>query len=310
MEVATRGSFSKAASHRHTSQSNISEQIQKLERRVGQILFERHRRRTVLTEAGEVLFRRGKVILAEMEDAKQEIRSVGRTKVGKVLVGVLMTIAPCFLVHVLNSFVELFPEIQVHFFETTTALMLSMLDAGKLDLCITSLPIRDNGFETEKLFSEEMLLALPICHPLTRKRAIYKKDLESEKFILSKEDHCSGRCALGLNRQDNFSPRITFQCGRLATIQSLVAAGKGISLIPQTAIEQTHADDIAYRQMENPRPKRSIAIVTRHKRPPKPVAREFLEHLRQAGQTFKLPAANHHAHQALNKSTGFQVNVA
>ena len=286
--VADCGSFSKAAARCHVSQPALSIQIQKLESRLGKILLNRGHRRIVPTEAGYLLLPRARAILAQIEEAKQEVRSVDGRKTGNVLVGILMTLAPCFLIHVLNSFVELFPDIQVTLHETTTALMLSMLDAGKLDMGITSLPIRDNGFETEILFSEEMLLAFHPCHPLTRKQAICKKDLESEKFILSKEDHCLGGCALLLYRRNNFSPRVVFQCGHLATIQSLVAAGKGISLVPQTAIAEAVAP-ITYRQLENPRPKRSIAVVTKNKVPLKKTAQEFYQHLRQASQTFKLP---------------------
>lgn len=289
--VADCGSFSKAAVRCHVSQPALSVQIQKLESRLGKVLLNRSHRRIIPTEAGNLLLPRARTILRQVEEAKQEVRSVDERKNGKVLVGILMTLAPCFLVHVLNTFVDQFPDIQVDLFETTTALMLSMLDAGKLDIGITSLPIRDNGFETEILFSEEMLLALHPCHPLTRKQAIYKEDLESEKFILSKEDHSYGGCALRLTWRNSFSPRIVFHCGQLAMIQSLVAAGQGISLIPQTAISETLAT-ITYRQLENPRPKRSIAVVTRNKVPLETTAQEFYQHLRKVSQTFKLPVAN------------------
>lgn len=289
--VVEHQSFSKAATHCHISTSNISEQIQKFEKRIGKELLDRNRRRIVPTEAGKALFQRAKNILADIENATQEVRSIGKRKTGKVLVGILMTIAPCFLVHVMNTFVDQFPDIQVDLFETTTTLMLSMLDAGKLDMGITSLPIRDNVFETEILFSEELLLALHPCHPLTRKRVIYKEDLESEEFILSKEDHSYGGCALRLTWRNSFSPRIVFHSGHLAMIQSLVAAGKGISLIPQTAISET-LNTITYRQLENPRPKRSIAIVTRAKRLLEPAAEQFSQHLREASQTFELPPTN------------------
>jgi DNA-binding transcriptional LysR family regulator len=290
--VVDYGSFSKAAAHCNTSTSNISEQIQKFEHRIGQVLLDRSRRRVVPTEAGEVLLQRARKILADLESANLEVRCVGGKKAGRVLVGILMTLAPCFLVHILNSFVDQFPDVQVCLFETTAALMLGMLDMGKLDVGITTLPVRDNVFETELLFSEEMLLALHPSHPLTRKQAIYREDLESEKFILSKDDHCLDGCALRLCWRNNFLPRIVFQCGRLATIQSLVAAGQGISLIPQTAITEAPAI-ITYRQLENPRPRRSIVVVTRSKRALKPAAQQFLQHLRQASRTFKLPVTNH-----------------
>jgi LysR family hydrogen peroxide-inducible transcriptional activator len=90
----------------------------------------------------------------------------------------------------------------------------------------------------------------------------------------------------------NFRPRIVIRSGQLATVQSLVAAGMGISLIPQMAIGERPAH-ITYRQLEDPRPKRSIAVVTRSKRHQKAAAQEFLKHLRLVGKTFNLLAPNH-----------------
>lgn len=298
--VADTHSFSKAALRCHTSVSNISEQIQNFEKRVGKVLLDRSRRQVVPTEAGKILLRRARNILANIEQTRLEVRSADRPGAGKTAVGILTTLAPSFSVHFFGSFVEKFSQIQITVHETAAAQMLTMLDKGELNLGIAALPIRDKGFDAEKLFSEEMLLALPPGHPLARKQTIRKEDLESEKFILSKEDHGLGGWGLRLCRHKHFFPRIIFNGGHWATIQSLVAAGKGISLIPQTAIAETPAN-IIYRQLENPRPKRSIAVVTRSKRPLEPAARQLLHHLREASQTFKLPVANNHPAEPAEK---------
>lgn len=288
--VADCQSFSKAAILCHTSQPNLSEQIQKLEKGIGKSLFDHNRRRIVPTEAGKILLEYAKGILEQMAEAKQAIQGSDKIQGGKVSVGVLLTIAPCFLVHILNSFVEQKSKTQICIHETTTSQMLPMIESGKLDLGIIRLPMRDNGFSAETLYTEEMLLALPPMHPLTHKRTIFKEDLVSEKFILLREDHCLGDPAFQLCRRNNFFPQIVFQNGQLGTIQSLVAAGSGISLVPQTAIAETPSP-IAYRRLENTRLKRSIAVVTRNKRPLKPTAQEFFQHLRNTSQTFKLPVA-------------------
>jgi LysR family hydrogen peroxide-inducible transcriptional activator len=98
----------------------------------------------------------------------------------------------------------------------------------------------------------------------------------------------------------DFRPRIVIRTGQLATVQSLVAAGMGISLIPQMAAgeKRTH---ITYRQLENPRPKRSIAVVTRSKRHLKMSVQDFLKHLFLIGKTFKLPMPNNHLVQPPEK---------
>ena len=284
LAVAELGSFSKAATRCHVSQPALSVQMQKLEVRIGKLLLNRNHRRIVPTEAGLILVRRAKEILAQVENAKCEIRNSGGIQTGKVSTGVLPTIAPYFLTHVLGSFIEQCPKTQVVVHENTINQSLQLIESGKLDLGIVSLPIRDNGFETETLFSEELLLALHPRHPLSKKRQIFTDDLRSEKFILLQEDHCLGNQVTGFSNEHDFHPRIVFECGQVATVQSLVEAGIGISLIPKMAIKPTPT--LIYRQLESPRPRRTIAVVTRGKRQQKTAVQEFLKHLRLIGKTF------------------------
>jgi LysR family hydrogen peroxide-inducible transcriptional activator len=283
-------SFSKAALQLHVSVSTISEQVQKFERRMGKVLLNRNRRRIVPTKAGEVLYRGALEILEDLKKLEQEVQDLDGRREDKAEVAFSMTVAPCFVSHVLKSFDERSAKARMVVHRPTAAQMLAMLDEGKLDVGITSLPIRENGFDKEVLFSEEMLVALHPSHPLVRKQKIFKDDLASEKFIVSKEDHCLGVCGLQLCRGKKSPPCIVFQNGPLATIQDLVASGKGISLVPQTALPEAPAD-IIFRRLENSPIKRSIAIVTRSKHPLTTAAQTFLDHVRQTSRTFQLPVA-------------------
>ena len=299
--VVELGSFSKAAVRCHVSQPALSVQVQKLEDRLGKLLLNRNHRRIVPTDEGLLLVERAKEILEQIENTKREIRnSGGHHHASKVSFGVLPTIAPYFLAHALDSFMERYPKAQMLIHEKMTGQSLELIESGKLDLGIVSLPILESGFETETLFSEEMLLALHPRHPLSQKRAIFTDDLHSEKFILLQEDPHLVNQGMGFCHKQNFRPRIVIRSSQIATVQSLVAAGMGISLIPQMAIGEKPAH-ITYRQLENPRPKRSIAIVTRSKRHLKVAAQEFLKHLRQVGKTFKLPAISNHLIQPSEK---------
>ena len=292
-------SFTKAAARCHTSQSNLSEQVQNLEGQIGLKLLDRSGRKIVPTERGRLLWERAKKIIADVDEAVHAVRGTG-TGTDRVSIGVISTIASCFLSHVLNSFVDRHPKIYLDIHQDSTAQLLPMIEVGNLDLGIVGLPLRRKGFSAETLFSEDMLLALHPKHPLTLKRTIFKEDLLTEKLILSHEGVCIPGCSLLLCKQKKFSPRIVFRSGQLDTIQSLVAAGKGISIIPQTAIAEMPTP-LTFRKVANSKLKRSIAVVTRNNRPLKPSALAFLEHLRNARQTFKLPVA-----ESENDSNGHQ----
>lgn len=283
-------SFSKGAVRCHTSQPNLSERIRNLEDLVGTTLLDRSGRQIVPTEAGKLLWERAKAILAQIDETRQKIRSIAATGTERVTIGVMTTIASCFLAHVLDSFVEIHPKIHLEIHENATSELLPLIEVGNLDLGIVGLPLRRKGFISEILFSEDLLLALPPKHPLTLKGTILREDLIAENLIVSKVGLCMGGYPFRICKRESIIPRITFRGGQLDTVQSLVASGKGISLIPQTAIMDAPTP-ITYRRLEDPSLKRSIAVVIKNNRKLKPSANFFLRHLRTAGQNFKLPAA-------------------
>jgi LysR family hydrogen peroxide-inducible transcriptional activator len=255
----------------------LSEQIKKLEARLGADLLNRNHRRIVPTAAGRILAGRAEHILATVESAAQEIRSVGRHHAGTVTIGILPTVAPFLAAQVLQPLFKPGAKIQAALHEAPKSQILERIEVGALDFGIVSLPVREHGFETEDLFFEELLLALRPKNPLCHKREITLADIRVEKFILLEDVYHFGR--------PDFHPRIKIHSGQLATVQALVAAGMGMSLIPQMAAVKSDTN-IIYRSLVNPAPTRTIAIVTRSKRDQTPVVQEFLKHLRIAGAAF------------------------
>lgn len=187
---------------------------------------------------------RARRILAQAERAKHEIIGLDAVD-GRISIGILPTIAPYFLSHALKTFSERCLKTYLNIHEETKAQLLQEIEANKLDFGIVTLPIKENGFETEKLFLEELVLALPAQHELADWPKIRVKDLYSENFILMHEGDFLGDQALDFCHKRNFRPRIVIQCGQLVTLQSFVAEGLGVSLVPQmaTAIAPSH---IAY----------------------------------------------------------------
>lgn len=275
--VARTGNFSRAAEQCHVAQPSLSQQIQKLEAELGERLFDRMKREARLTPHGEAFLRHAVSILEEVDTAKREAADSRALLRGTLTLGVLPTVAPYLLPEVMTQFTEEFPGVELIVQEDTTARLLKLAHAYDIDFALASEPIQDPRLERRALFSEELLLALPPRHPLTRKRTVALADLQSEPLIVMKEGHCLGDQVLGFCEGRDFKPRISFRSAQLDTVQALVHAGLGISLIPAMAMRHGRVDAPAYRPLQSPRPKREIVAAWPKQRPPSRAAKEFLK---------------------------------
>ncbi len=282
LAVAKTGNFSRAAEQCHVSQPSLSQQIAKLESELGERLFSRLKRNAVLTSAGEALVQRATRIMAEVEAASRDVADAAEQVRGKVNIGVIPTIAPYLLPRVLALTARECPAMEVHIHEATTAQLLASAAACEIDLAIVSLPIADVRFIREPLFDEELLLAVPPRHPLTKKASVRLSDLENERFILMEEGHCLTDQSLRFCHRNDLHPQVAFRSAQLETIQALVASGVGISLIPKLALHPKRPGQPVYLSLAEPKPMRTIGVLWRKEHHHSRAAREFLHLLQQA----------------------------
>ena len=275
--VAHAGNFSRAAEQCHVSQPSLSQQIQKLEEELGERLFDRMKREVKLTPHGESFLRRAVRVLEEVDTAKREAKDATDLLRGTVTLGVLPTIAPYLLPETITEYLEKYPRVEIVVQEDTTAHLLKLLVACEIDFALASQPIRDARLEVRELFSEELLLALPADHPLTRKPTVSASDLEGEALIVMKEGHCLGDQVLNFCDRSDLHPNISFRSAQLETIQSLVCAQMGLSLIPAMAAKPGQRSVPQYRSFSSPRPTRKIVAAWPKQRPPGRAAAEFLK---------------------------------
>jgi len=285
--VARAGNFSRAAEQCHVSQPSLSQQIQKLEQELGERLFDRMKREIRLTAHGEAFLPRALKILDEVDVAKREASDSQKLLRGRLIIGVLPTIAPYLLPKVLIVFAKKFPGVEIVVHEDTTAQLLKLAQACEIDLALASRPIQDQRMEVKDLFTEELRLALPPGHALTRKRTVSPGDIKHEPFIVMKEGHCLGDQVLNFCDRRDLKPTITFRSAQLETVQSLVRSGMGISLVPAMAARNEGAGLPRYRSLVGPKPERKIVAVWPRQRPVSRAANEFLKLISGSGKTLK-----------------------
>lgn len=256
--------FGKAAEACFVSQPTLSGQIMKLEEQLALQLIERHRRGVMLTPAGEALIQKARQVLRAAEDFEATARSLLDPLAGDLHVGLIPTLAPYLLPHIMPGLNRALPDIHFYLHEDKTSNLLQELNSGKLDLLI--LPYLDemSYFERYDLFSEELVLTVPGHHPLATKKAAMLQDLQGEQILTLEDGHCLRDQALGYCFTAGAHEDNRFQATSLETLRYMVASGLGITLLPQLATLHQPADsNLVYIPFADPAPNRNISLVIR-----------------------------------------------
>jgi LysR family hydrogen peroxide-inducible transcriptional activator len=279
--VARFRSFTRAAEREHVSQPSLSQQIRKLEDELGVRLFDRLGRRIKLTAFGERFQQHASRVLEEISGARQEVEEFLKLKRGTVAVGAVPTVAPYLLPKTLAAFSRACPGIGVVVREDLTPSLLLQLADGELDLALLSLPVKRAEFVSETLIEEAMLLALPRRHPLAARRRVAFRDVSREPFLLLKDGHCFRDDVLEICKRSRLKPQVVFEGGQFDTLVAMVAAGTGITLLPEMARAHYRHRGVELREFVPPRPTRTIGIVRPKYKTLSPASRAFIEVLKK-----------------------------
>ena len=278
--VAETGNFSRAAERCNVAQPSLSQQIQKLEQELGAPLFDRLRRRVVLTDAGRNLLPRATSILAELHDIKRSTGSEEDSASGTLTVGFIHTIAPFVLPRVIQRFSHDFPNAQLIAHEDFTESLVRDLVDGKLDVGVTSTPIHNRLIYTEELLSEPFLVASSKKNDVITRATIRVNELDDFPFIALNEIHCLGEQIQSFCYQQHLELKIVCNASQLITVQNCVALGLGVSLVPKALALSDKSKRIVYRMLSDSAPQRKIAAATHVERRQSFLAKKFIEIVR------------------------------
>jgi len=280
--IAETGSFTRAAEREGVTQPTLSEQILRLESKdkgIGRRLFDRLGRTIVLTDAGRVLLGHAQAIVSAVDEAERAVRDSGEG--GRLRVGAIPTLAPFVLPPAVTRFRKEHPAVQLQLKEDLTERLLADLLAGELDIGLMALPIRDDRLHVEKLFSEPLVMALPPKHKLAKKAEVKLADVVDEPFILLDDVHCFGDQVLSFCHRGGLEPRVVCRGEQIVTLLAMVAAGQGVSVVPEMAAAADAAKSCAYRPLGKPAPSRTVCAVW-HKQRYRPASlRAFVDVVRR-----------------------------
>lgn len=241
--VAETGSITGAARVLGCSQPAVSQQLKRLEQRLGMTIVERVGRGVRLTEAGNILARHAKTVDRALRAASEEIAALAGLRSGHVRLAAFPSASSMLVPDLLARLAREHPGIGVAFVEAEPPEAVAAVRSGEADVAITfSYPGDPDdphhesaiGLQVLPLGVDPMRVVLPADHPQARRDAVSLVDLRSERWIAGCP-RCRGHL-LGLCRASGFEPVIAHETDNAIAVTALVAAGLGVALLPELAL--------------------------------------------------------------------------
>src|SRR5271154_2588192 len=239
--VADTGNFSRAAERCQVAQPSLSQQVLKLEGDLGVKLFDRLGRSVRVTEAGRAFITRARAILEQIDEARSSAAANDADLHGSVAVGVIPTVAPYLMPAYTAAFAKKYPDAKLRIVEDTTSILVEGLRDLSIDVAILALPLRHKDLELFPIRTEPLFAALSTDHPRASANSLALKDLRGESFVMLRDGHCFRDLSIATCTRARVTPHIAFESGQFSSLLGMVAAGVGVSLVPEMAIDRNVA---------------------------------------------------------------------
>jgi LysR family transcriptional regulator, hydrogen peroxide-inducible genes activator len=273
--VARDRHFGRAAEACFVSQPTLSVAIRKLEDKLGVTLFERGGTEVKVTPIGQRIIAQAQKVLEESASIKEIARQGHDPLAGPLRVGVIHTIGPYLLPHLVPMQIERTPQMPLLLQENFTVRLVELLRQGEIDCAIMALPLPEAGLMTQALYDESFMVAVPQDHAWAERKSVDAQELKQETMLLLGSGHCFRDQVLEvcpeLSRFSASSDGIqrSFEGSSLETIRHMVSAGIGVTVLPVTAVAEnaSNKDLLRYIPFEGYAPERRVVLAWRRSFP-------------------------------------------
>jgi DNA-binding transcriptional LysR family regulator len=241
--VAEELHFSRAALRLNMAQPPLSQQIRRLEQELGVRLLNRTKRHVELTAPGRQFLTASREILAQVERAVDQARSMDRGEAGRITIGMVSSVAyEDTLPKVLRAYRARYPAVSITLREMGADEQVAALREDRIQIGFLRPPVLEPGLAMTRFFREPLVAVLPAEHPLAARRRIALKALASDPFIVVPRSQALGGLdlVLGACFRAGFTPKVAQEAREIQSVIGFVAAGFGVSLLPATASKLVH----------------------------------------------------------------------
>ena len=235
--VAEHQHFGRAAEALHTAQPSLSQQVRQLERELGVTLFERTTRRLKLTPAGEIFLAEARQILAQVTSSIERTRSVFKGERGRLRITFVSgAMGAGALPQILHDFRDAHPDVTLQVEPMPSLAQIEALREGIVHLGFFSGGHSDEAFDRTIVWRERFIVAIPSGHPCASQEVLSFDDLRAQRVVVFSRTSGSmlPNAISALLHEFNIIADVVYGGGDAETIIGLVAAGGGMSLVPQS----------------------------------------------------------------------------
>jgi LysR family hydrogen peroxide-inducible transcriptional activator len=263
--VADRKSFRAAAELCHVAQPSLSAQIAQIEEALSVRIFERDRRKVVLTAAGQALVNRARALLVAADELADTARQLSDPLSGSLRIGVIPTVGPYLLPEVAPALRARFPKLSFVWIEDKTAQLVERLKSGEMDGAILALEADEIGDLPKIVLGKDtFVLAVAPEHPLARAKTPLKPEkLDHERVLLLDDGHCFRDQALSFCERAG-AEEADYRATSLATLVQMAASGSYVTLLPSLSLAvENRRHTLHTRPFVAKPPGRTLALVYR-----------------------------------------------
>tara|TARA_B100001559_G_scaffold146729_1_gene123002 strand:+ start:33 stop:920 length:888 start_codon:yes stop_codon:yes gene_type:complete len=267
--------FEALAQHRHfgvasnacsVTQPALSMQIRDFELALGVNLFEKGTHPVQLTPLGRIIAAKSKAIMLDVAELEELVRASDNQPLINLRLGVIPTVAPYIFSRIAKDLTMHFTGLNLKMREAITSKLITAVIDGELDAAIIALPASEPRLRELELFRENFLLVRPKAD--AKKPVPRPEMLKEMRLLLLEEGHCFRDQALTFCKMGSSDTQDVMDGNSLTTLVQMVAAGFGVTLIPEMAAEfEGRIPNISIAKFHKNPPKRKIGMVWRRNSP-------------------------------------------
>lgn len=269
--LAELGSFSASAAELGISQPSLSQYIKKIENQMGITLFERANGNVRLTDAGRVYVEHGRKILNLEHQMEMEFADIAANKRGSVIIGTSPYRSAGMMPEITKTFREKFPGIHLVVEEMTSSELISKMEKGAFDICLTVLPVDEKMFSFTYITEEEMILAVPAGGPVFKTSqepnrkypAIDIREIDGNSFVMITNAQLMQQALNQMCKTYNLKLKKAAVVKSLEAQIHMVRSGVGMAVVPSGIERFCNADEVRFYSFVQKLPRRKVVLMWR-----------------------------------------------